>query len=82
MKSGTPDNWSHFQTITKNRCRQVLLLNYCTITEEKEKEGLGASGQNAHYLTQTHHAVLAPLPNIAQRKEKRTKVKNIMEQMM
>lgn len=44
MKSGTPDNWSHFQTTTKNCCLQILLLNYCTITKEKGKEGLGASG--------------------------------------
>lgn len=50
--------------------------------EEKEKEGLCASGQNVRYLTQTHHAILAPLSNTAQRKEKQTKVNSIMEQMM
>lgn len=46
---------------------------------EEEKEGLSASGQNVHYLRQTHYPIFAPLWNIVQRKDK---VKSIMEQII
>lgn len=49
---------------------------------EEEKGGFSASGQNVHYLRQTHHPILALLPNIVQRKDKWSKVKSIMEQIM